>query len=400
MPSQWPQVYTCKFLTAGLVSYEDSGAGIALLKKETIDKMLASIIGKPVIINHQDVGPDNYEKFRVGNVVKAWFSPEDGWFYCDFLIDNDEAIKCIEEDGCSVSCAYDVLDAVEGGTYQDIKYDGEITDGSFTHLALVESPRYEESKIMKQLPMMLVNSKQAHYVNKPKEEKSMDMFRIFKKKENGKTEAYTGMVVNVDGVGEVPVDHLIKNYGDMMAAEADKGKKNEKTFMNATDIIDLNGNKVSIGEMVEKYKVFKNNEKLNEKSEEKEEKKEEKENAKNCTCNAKEDEEHKGDCAMNSKKNEKEDEGKEDKQGARENAKEEVKEEVKEVKENDKKENAKEEVKEEAKEVKENAKAQGDVFFAELNNAKKFEAEEGSRVTPMTRSERAAAWKERNSKKQ
>ena len=32
---EWPEVYSCKFIEAGIVSYEDSDAGIALLKKET-----------------------------------------------------------------------------------------------------------------------------------------------------------------------------------------------------------------------------------------------------------------------------------------------------------------------------------------------------------------------------
>ena len=48
---EWPEFYTCNFLEPGLVSYEDAGAGIAMLRKETILKMLPTFMGKPVVIN-------------------------------------------------------------------------------------------------------------------------------------------------------------------------------------------------------------------------------------------------------------------------------------------------------------------------------------------------------------
>ena len=183
----WPEAYSCKFLEAGIVSYEDSDAGIALVKKETIDKMASSFIGKPVCINHQKITPENYHELRkkgliVGNVMGVRFNSADGWFYADFIVDTDEAKDLIDNKGYSVSCAYDVVDVKEGGLWHDIKYDGEITEGSFTHLALVDSPRYEESKITKQLPAMLVNGKAAH-VSINQEEYEMNIFK-FKKKEN------------------------------------------------------------------------------------------------------------------------------------------------------------------------------------------------------------------------
>lgn len=401
MPKNWPQLFSCKFLTAGLVSYEDSGAGIALLKKETIDNMLPSFLGKPVIVDHQDVTPENFKNVAKGYVTRAWFCPEDGWFYADFLVDDDDAIKCIEEDGYSVSCAYNVLDAVEGSTYQDIEYDGEITEGSFTHLALVKSPRYEESKIIKDVPMMLVNSKQAHYVTNNKEEKSMDILKIFKKNAKGEKQEYTGMVVNIDGQ-EMPVDHLVKNYMDATAAEAEElklkekekegSKKNDK-LMNSTDIVDVNGNKVSIGEMVDKVNVYKNkNSKKENASDDEAARKEElkKEEGKMDKANEKGAE---GDEENLKKANEKDDEQ------AKDVKKEEKKSGEKDVAEA-KKDNDKEEEKKDD-DKKENSKKSGGEFFVELQNASNQVAtEEGQRVLPMTRSERAAAWKARNAKQQ
>ena len=63
---EWASIYSCSFLEQGLVSYEDSGAGVALLRKETIDRMLNSILGKPVIIDHLDATPENFAEMAVG----------------------------------------------------------------------------------------------------------------------------------------------------------------------------------------------------------------------------------------------------------------------------------------------------------------------------------------------
>ena len=50
---------------------------------------------------------------------------------------------------CFVSCSYDVKTADDkGGTENNIKYDMEFLDGVFTHLALVNNPRYERANIV------------------------------------------------------------------------------------------------------------------------------------------------------------------------------------------------------------------------------------------------------------
>lgn len=92
-------------------------------------------------------------------VEKVWFNPDDGWFWCAGHIDDKTAENLIENKGWSVSCSYDVLLADdEGGTENNIKYDMEFLDGEFTHLALVNNPRYERANIV-------FNSK-TEYINK------------------------------------------------------------------------------------------------------------------------------------------------------------------------------------------------------------------------------------------
>lgn len=142
--ADWPTSYVCNFLEPGLVSYEDVQAGIAMLSSDAIDKMLASMKGKPVIIDHQDVTPETFKKTAVGYVTRVW---RDGvWAYCEFILTDDKAKELVAR-GYTVSCAYDVLGTGPGGEWHAIKFDEEITDGAFTHLALVTNPRYEACRI-------------------------------------------------------------------------------------------------------------------------------------------------------------------------------------------------------------------------------------------------------------
>jgi hypothetical protein len=348
----WPKLKTAKFLTAGLVSYKDVDAGIALLKNQTINEALESFQGKPVIIDHSDVTPANYEKYRKGNVVAARFNPQDAWYYVDFLVDSDEAIDCIENKGYSVSCAYNVMDVGAGGLYQDIPYDGEITKISFTHLALVTEPRYEESKILNEMPLMMVNSKiPAHNISKQEEQ---NMFKLFKKNTEGKQEEVSPFVM-INGK-EIKLESLVETYvanektGDM--------SKSELYMAKDADIVDVNGNKVCIGDLKSAYMSKMEKDGVEDKK------------------NEKEDEQ------------EKDVEKEKDKKGKAEVA---VEEEEKRAKKNDK---------EEEKDMKENAKQKGDEYFAQLHQAENrkdvvIDETGTARFSGMTRQERANGFRDR-----
>jgi Uncharacterized protein conserved in bacteria (DUF2213) len=169
MNKEWPVDYKCSFLEAGVVNYSDCGAGVALLRKKTIDNAIKSIIGKPVIVDHSDVDPSNFKNAAVGYVTDAWFNDEDGWFWCRFILTDDKAKELVNK-GFSVSCAFDCVDTIPGGEYHAMKYDEELTNIGFTHLALVANPRYEDCRIF-------VNSKGAKLIkenNMPLKEGTSD----------------------------------------------------------------------------------------------------------------------------------------------------------------------------------------------------------------------------------
>lgn len=107
------------------------------------------MVGVPVIINHKDLNKENADDERVGVVNSVWYDEKDGWYWCDGIIWDETAQNLITDKNWSVSCSYDVKTANdEGGSENNIKYDMEFLDGVFTHLALVDNPRYERANIV------------------------------------------------------------------------------------------------------------------------------------------------------------------------------------------------------------------------------------------------------------
>ena len=122
--------------------------GNVLITKESLDKFVKTLEGRPVIIQHQTVTNENVKDLEVGRVHNVWYNNKDGWYWCDGIITDDKAVNLIDN-GWSVSCSYNVLLADDkGGTENNIKYDMEFLDGVFTHLAIVDNPRYERANIV------------------------------------------------------------------------------------------------------------------------------------------------------------------------------------------------------------------------------------------------------------
>ena len=138
--------FKSRFIQPGLVKIENHG--IVLLRKETIDNSLKSMIGSPVIIKHHDITNDNADDLRCGVISDAYFNEEDGWYYAEGVIWDEKALGHIQN-GWSVSCSYDFTEYDDaGGVENNIKYDKEFTKLNFTHLALVDNPRYERANIV------------------------------------------------------------------------------------------------------------------------------------------------------------------------------------------------------------------------------------------------------------
>lgn len=229
---QWPSMYQANFLTPGVVSYQDVGQGVALLKKEAIDKMLPSFVGKPVIIDHQDITEKDFQKVAVGYITDVFYNVEDGWYYCKFLITKDEGHKEIAN-GMSVSCAFDVLETKGGGEYLAVKYNEEILDGKGTHLALVKTPRYEDAKVT------MLNAKAV------KKSQGMRLVCI-----NQKGGGMKGLVVKI-GEELIPLENILQKTNSKVAP---------MEIASDQEIEMEDGSKVKVADLVTKYNEVKEKE--------------------------------------------------------------------------------------------------------------------------------------------
>lgn len=139
--------FESRFLEAGLVKYS---FGVCLLNKDALNNFVYKFVGCPVIIDHKDITDENAKDERVGVISKVWYNEFDGWFWCEGVLFDDEAISLIKDKGYNVSCQYNIDDYIEntaGELHNGNPYDLTILDGTPEHLAIVKNPRYEEALI-------------------------------------------------------------------------------------------------------------------------------------------------------------------------------------------------------------------------------------------------------------
>lgn len=140
------RLFISKFIEPGVAHYEQFGD--VLITKETLDKFIQSMVGCPVIIKHKDITDENVDKERVGVVSKVWYNEADGWYWCEGILWDKQAIDLVKNQGWSVSCTYDFESDKQEKTHNGKKIDMEFTGGEFLHLALVDNPRYERANIV------------------------------------------------------------------------------------------------------------------------------------------------------------------------------------------------------------------------------------------------------------
>lgn len=138
--------FVSRFIEAGVAHYQEFGD--ILITKETLDKFINTMIGCPVIINHKDITEKNADDERVGVVSNVWYSEGDGWYYCEGIIWDKQAIDLVKNHNWNVSCTYDFESDFIEKTHNGKKIDMEFTNGKFLHLALVNNPRYERANIV------------------------------------------------------------------------------------------------------------------------------------------------------------------------------------------------------------------------------------------------------------
>jgi len=207
--------FVSRFIEAGVAHYEEFGD--ILITKETLNKFIDTMVGCPVIIKHKDIDDKNADKERVGVVSKVWYDDKDGWFYCEGIIWDKQAIDLVKNQGWNVSCTYDFDSDKQAKIHNGKKIDMEFTGGEFLHLALVPNPRYERANIVLNSQDIVENEDRWITIHP-----------------NGEDEKGRHLLLKD---GETPKEAIDRTYG--------KGEKSDTKYSKRKDI-EHNGAKISI----------------------------------------------------------------------------------------------------------------------------------------------------------
>lgn len=239
------KTFDCKFLEPGFVSYRDCGGKMELLRKETIQRCMDSIIGCPVTINHVEVTDSNRTEVENGRVNSWYYNSDDGWFYVKGTVDTEEA-KFRINTGHRPSCGFQVgMPMGPGGMDHGIRYDQEILDLKFNHLAIVERPRYEGA-------VFRLN----HIVSNPNK---MQLFKFLKKlvttatgADGKSTETATVQSRDISGDTEVVIDGAPVRLNELFTAHSAESAASLDASEN--DSFEIDGKTVTVGQLVASYK--------------------------------------------------------------------------------------------------------------------------------------------------
>lgn len=285
----FPRFFYCRHMQPGLAGYAKERI---LVDADAIKRMLPSLSGKPIYINHQTVELDTMKEKAVGYIAESFWNELDGWAWAKMLLIDEEA-QVAAQAGWSVSNAYIPTDWGGGGTCNNVEYDRSITNGDFTHLALVQDPRYEEAKIFS--PDEFKNYQEgkrqqlAELKNSKTNEKkgSAMSFNLFKREKKAVSTIDADTLVEITNdkgeTVEVSVQDMIaavqnakmkKNEADHEAAESKAKEAKEEEKLNENTEVSVGEEKMTLKELMNRYGSVKANEAESKADEKKEETKE------------------------------------------------------------------------------------------------------------------------------
>jgi hypothetical protein len=281
--SQKPRIFYAKHIEKGVVRYEDEDI---FIDDDFLKKIMPSFEGCPVYVYHQGVDFSKLQEEADGYISKSFYNPIDGWFWVKFIIVSDKGHEAVSKKW-GVSNAYMPTKSEGPGNWHNIEYNRKITDGYYTHLAIVPDPRYEASIIYSPEEFREYNkSKDKEISNSNKNKNGGFIVKLFRRKREEISEIKNqsdleDIEVEVDG-REIKLTEMIE------AVRAQDSEKKQK--INEDQEVDVGDKKMKISEVISAYKNMcaKKNE-----DEEKKKELEAKKNAEDEDLKKKEEEEKK-----------------------------------------------------------------------------------------------------------
>lgn len=242
-----PAIFYARHMKDGIAGYLDEKV---LVDEASMKRMIPSFLAKPVYVHHQEVDVETMKEKASGYVTDSFYNSLDGWLWVKMVIVDDIGLKAIQN-GWGVSNAYIPTEWSAAGTYLNCEYDRAITNGEFTHLAIVNDPRYERAKVFTPEAFKAYQDGLKSELDELQNSKSKGtrMFKIFKTKQVEVSE--------VDGTTSIELQNGKKMLiSEMVNAVEEKEKENEaeEEKKNAEEMtVKVNGEDMTVKELVNKY---------------------------------------------------------------------------------------------------------------------------------------------------
>lgn len=229
------------------------------LNENTLREMDPTFAGRPVFVMHVDGVDDDIDVLRTdadGWVTESFYNQADGKHWVKFLAVSEKAERAIKQ-GMRLSNCYEPRTFGQGGLWNGVQYDREITGGEYEHLAIVPNPRYEESVILSPEEFKRYNEKclgDLQRLANDKESKPMklNLFKRTKVENSNEIDLDTMSVVLPKSKKEMTLTQLVND------ADAAHDKENPAYGMAHPDhMVDMGeGKKMSVKDMHNAYKAM------------------------------------------------------------------------------------------------------------------------------------------------
>ena len=267
-----PKVFYCKHIAPGVCAYADE---TILIGEEALKEMDKTFAGKPIYVNHQKVDLENIQQEADGYVAESFYLPEDGCHWAKMIIVSDKGHEAIRK-GWKVSNAYVPDEFGIGGEWHNIPYNREVMKAHYTHLALVDNPRYEEAEVMTPEDFKMYKEQKREQLKslenaKTKGEGKTMKWKLFKRTEVTNSDDLSNTMVELSNGTAISIGEMVNSVEkDIQEKEEAKNKCNDLL----EEAVKVNGEEMKVKDLIKEYESKCN--KCNEDEEDKEEDEEKK----------------------------------------------------------------------------------------------------------------------------
>ncbi len=223
------EVFYGMHMYPGVCEYNDPKIGTfrVFLNEETIRDMDRTFPGKPIYVDHVAEVPEDIDDMKLeadGYVVDSFYNAADGKHWAKFVMVSKKGLTAIQQ-GYRLSNTYIAESYDRGGRWNHVPYQKQVTKATYEHLALVQSPRYDESVVLTPEEFKSYNERHEldlkRYANEKEKDDEMK-FEFFKKEKlsNSSDLALTSVVLPKSGK-EYTITRLVNAMDEVEVARTE-----------------------------------------------------------------------------------------------------------------------------------------------------------------------------------